>query len=934
MVRGRRENNSKAKKSYLETYGAYIEETERRKVAQAEDRWNAWLKRELLFISDDAARFLDAAVRLLPPTVENPKELAWKALLCQVMVALHEGDRWNESETVHVGQMVSDRTFFPTRSLANALVIQSGLCSVKEFNLAMNKLAVGNGEPLFQEEGALTETQCGTFWRQVIQPLPVCYNETESVYRNNCLYLFWSPGEDDELEDTLYDCINELLLLTTSTFTGVSGADADKRNTRILGYFMAHWMEAKGTYDSSEPLMFTDPDIEQLLKLYPKLTERWTVEELADTTLSRAGVLEELYRADPQEGIAAWRTLVKSAEPLTDPKEASNFLYEMEPIWLDCEEDPELLRPMLEEFQKDEDLARQVFQSAFVNYFQQNIIKAAQSCGKYKLARHLFDLLIKNPLPREAWEEPLEDFRALLPSDAAEDSEVEFYHYCRVRFQGIKLPYAYLTNGLPVRAGDHVLVPFGRESEPREGRVTSVLSCTREDAPWPPEHTKSVLEILQSDSPFMAPAPAPAPKPVPVPDPIPVPEPVPTPEPVPEPDPEPPAVSAPAVPPAPKPSTWTPPARRGFSRRKKAVLICSCGAAAIILGGVFYGLHRHQQMQLEAQQMRWNSEYLQAQELIQTGDYEEALSLLEGNPRLGNVEPSLQTLIDGKNALQSENIPTLCSCLGRLTKLASKGPYKSQAAALRDMLKNALYRQALAALASGQTEHLESAFSDLGKFHDSPVLLAYVKALAASKTLRSTALNFAAEQLETIPADYSGPFAAEITTLRQEFLPKQVAAYEAHAAAVAAGSLPYIGLPEELVNSTIQLGTADEILRQGINTFYKWYNKAGTYVFHVVCRNGVVVTAGRQNSATCWNGDKLIQNGTPETTPVKPSPPPATRPSGPQFGHSSGGSTSGGDTGPGSGSSLREDYDDPEDLYEDGDYDDLDEAWDEWEEGY
>lgn len=40
------------------------------------------------------------------------------------------------------------------------------------------------------------------------------------------------------------------------------------------------------------------------------------------------------------------------------------------------------------------------------------------------------------------------------------------------------------------------------------------------------------------------------------------------------------------------------------------------------------------------------------------------------------------------------------------------------------------------------------------------------------------------------------------------------------------------------------------------------------------------------------------------------------------------------DTGPGSGSSLREDYDDPEDLYEDGDYEDLDEAWDEWEEGW
>ena len=55
------------------------------------------------------------------------------------------------------------------------------------------------------------------------------------------------------------------------------------------------------------------------------------------------------------------------------------------------------------------------------------------------------------------------------------------------------------------------------------------------------------------------------------------------------------------------------------------------------------------------------------------------------------------------------------------------------------------------------------------------------------------------------------------------------------------------------------------------------------------------------------------------------------KPKPPQTFNYGGGST---DTGPGSGHSLREDYDNPEDLYEDGDYDDLDEAWDEWEEGW
>ena len=55
------------------------------------------------------------------------------------------------------------------------------------------------------------------------------------------------------------------------------------------------------------------------------------------------------------------------------------------------------------------------------------------------------------------------------------------------------------------------------------------------------------------------------------------------------------------------------------------------------------------------------------------------------------------------------------------------------------------------------------------------------------------------------------------------------------------------------------------------------------------------------------------------------------KPKPPQTFNYGGGST---DTGHGSGHSLREDYGDPEDLYEDGDYDDFDEAWDEWEEGW
>ena len=47
----------------------------------------------------------------------------------------------------------------------------------------------------------------------------------------------------------------------------------------------------------------------------------------------------------------------------------------------------------------------------------------------------------------------------------------------------------------------------------------------------------------------------------------------------------------------------------------------------------------------------------------------------------------------------------------------------------------------------------------------------------------------------------------------------------------------------------------------------------------------------------------------------------------------SGTSRHSGDDGAGSGKSLRDEYDSPEDLYESGDYDSLDEAYDDWDEG-
>lgn len=88
---------------------------------------------------------------------------------------------------------------------------------------------------------------------------------------------------------------------------------------------------------------------------------------------------------------------------------------------------------------------------------------------------------------------------------------------------------------------------------------------------------------------------------------------------------------------------------------------------------------------------------------------------------------------------------------------------------------------------------------------------------------------------------------------------------------------------------------------------YYWYTSNRTTIFTAVCQDGKVIET--QKSDGYWSGNTLLV--------------PVIKPDIPATFHS------------GSSGSVREDYDNPEDLYEDNRdwYDDEDEAWDEWENG-
>ena len=125
--------------------------------------------------------------------------------------------------------------------------------------------------------------------------------------------------------------------------------------------------------------------------------------------------------------------------------------------------------------------------------------------------------------------------------------------------------------------------------------------------------------------------------------------------------------------------------------------------------------------------------------------------------------------------------------------------------------------------------------------------------------------------------------------------------------------LPYVGMPESSIDATRTLG-AHGMAKSGWaykknGTFkqmtYYWYTSNRTPIFTAVCQDGKVIET--QKIDGYWSGNTLLV--------------PVVKPNIPTTFHS------------GNSGSIRDDYDNPEDLYEDNpwDYEDEDEAWDEWE---
>ena len=353
---------------------------------------------------------------------------------------------------------------------------------------------------LFREEAALSETDCGTFWTELLSTRPVedYYNRVdpdglfELFSELSSAYAYFGGKKDEEM-----------------------GEAQDYRNALEEAYH-THWQNkvllhpdverAKRLLAQGKFPDYEDICREILLVEYPEEVPHETAEDFDELSWNR--ILDDVFADEPEKGMEMWQRLLDIAEPSlkTDAKTAEKLLPDWD--WLDSPTDDQAL-PLLVALD-DERFVSQLFESAYLDRLQFHVLEICRDCGEETLARHCMDLALKNPCLEEQWRKRYTQVLAAAPSSKrtkpparalarppvstpAKPTGESYYQFCNVQFKEDGATYAYLTGGISLKAGDFVVVPIGDHQAEKLARVTEVFVCSTQNAPYPPEKAKFVL---------------------------------------------------------------------------------------------------------------------------------------------------------------------------------------------------------------------------------------------------------------------------------------------------------------------------------------------------------------------------------------------------------------------------------------------------------
>ena len=780
---------------------------------------------------------LKKALRQIAPNDTSLSQLLGKVLLHHISVGIQ-----------HAGALPDEK---------KAEELRTFLITTTDLNLgerAEEIMRDAKRGVLFCEEAALSETDCGTFWTELLSTRPV-----EDYYNHI------DP-------DGLFELFSEL-----SSAYAYFGGKKDEEMGEAQDYQNA-LEEAFNTYWQNKVLLHPDverakrllaqgkfPDYEDicreiLLVEYPEEVPHETAEDFDELSWER--VLDDVFADDPEKGMEMWRRLLDIAEPSlkTDAETAEKLLPDWD--WLESPTDDQAL-PLLVALD-DERFVSQLFESAFLDRLQFNVLEICLDCGEKTLARHCMDLALKNPCLEEQWRKRYTQVLAAAPSSKrtkpparalarppvstpAKPTGESYYQFCNVQFKEDGAAYAYLTGGISLKAGDFVVVPIGDHQAEKLARVTEVFVCSTQNAPYPPEKAKFVLRKSERTAfPERTKPQHPAPKQAAVPVPI---------------------ESKRTVPPVQSAPTANP--------QKSAPTVQSAITPPIV-----------------------------------------------------SQTPTEPEITEKKSTLSKKPFPfgKLIAAVLAVAVIAGISISVSN----RNKQRTAAYEAALQELSNGNNTSAEQDFSALSGYRDAASLSIYCKyadmykdrteyaggqdELADITLQYDTSLQQDVDALETRVKGYKAEKDAVEEAERQRIAAENAAKREQSLKDQYSGKLPVEGMPVSCLKYT-SLGEPDK--RLNCKNFEKLEQNQKYFNVYWYDGNGEMIAAGM---CAQWRDDSEFMLKT--FSQYYPS-------------GSNKGQTSHYGNGDNNSGSIRDDYDNPEDLWEDNQdwYEDEDEAWDEWENG-
>ena len=707
---------------------------------------------------------------------------------------------------------------------------------------------------LFREEAALSETDCGTFWTELLSTRPVedYYNHVdpdglfELFSELSSAYAYFGGKKDEEMGEA-QDYQNALEEAYNTHWQNKVLLHPDvERAKRLL---------AQGKFPDYEDICR-----EILLVEYPEEVPHETAEDFDE--LSWNDILDDVFASNTAKGIQMWRRLLDIAEPSlkTDAKTAEKLLPNWD--WLDSPTDDQAL-PLLVALD-DERFVSQLFESAYLDRLQFNVLEICRDCGEETLARQCMDLALKNPCLEERWRKRYTQVLAAAPSSKrtkpparalarppvstpAKPTGESYYQFCNVQFKEDGAAYAYLTGGISLKAGDFVVVPIGDHQAEKLARVTEVFVCSTQNAPYPPEKAKFVLRKSERTAfPERTKPQHPAPKQAAVPVPI---------------------ESKRTVPPVQSAPTANP--------QKSAPTVQSAITPPIV-----------------------------------------------------SQTPTEPEITEKKSTLSKKPFPfgKLIAAVLAVAVIAGISISVSN----RNKQRTAAYEAALQELSNGNYTSAEQDFSALSGYRDAASLSIYCKyadmykdrteyaggqdELADITLQYDTSLQQDVDALETRVKGYKAEKDAVEEAERQRIAAENAAKREQSLKDQYSGKLPVEGMPVSCLKYT-SLGEPDK--RLNCKNFEKLEQNQKYFNVYWYDGNGEMIAAGM---CAQWRDDSEFMLKT--FSQYYPS-------------GSNKGQTSHYGNGDNNSGSIRDDYDNPEDLWEDNQdwYEDEDEAWDEWENG-